>query len=116
MNTKLPQTLVEQFCAAAAQHADATENGRYKRGNKAYAHIIDALQQLKAQQSIGLLKPLLQSPNLGIRVWTASCLLHQNAPEAEATLLEVAKLQGIQAFNAETTLQEWRAGRLPPLF
>ena len=111
-----PQILIERFCTAAAQHADATESGEYKRGNKAYAHIGDALRQLNAQQSIQLLKPLLQSPNLGIRVWTASCLLHQNDPEAEAALQEVANLEGIQAFNAQMTLREWRAGRMQPLF
>ena len=113
---KSPEALIDQFCAAASQHAASTESGDYKRGNKAHQRIIDALQQLEVQQATQLLRPLLQNPNVGTRLWTAAYLLRSNASDAEASLEAIAAQAGIHGFDAEMTLKEWRAGRLRPLF
>ena len=113
---KSPETLIEQFCTAADQQAEATESGDYKRGNKAYQHIVEALKELEAHQATQLLRPLLQSSSVGVRVWTAGYLLSHNEPEAATTLEEIAEQKGIQALNAQMTLRQWRAGTLQPLF
>jgi len=113
---KITESLIEQFCEAASQHAASTESGDYKQGNKAHQRIVDALQQLDIQQATKLLRPLLQNPNVGTRLWAAAYLLRSNAFDAEASLEAIAAQADIHSFNAQMTLKEWRAGRLRPLF
>ncbi|WP_400191270.1 HEAT repeat domain-containing protein [Hymenobacter sp. B81] len=107
-----PAAALAAFAAAAEAHAAATECGNSRLGNKAYTRIIAAVRWLKDQgHTTGLLE-LLDSPSPGVRLWAASCLLRRNTPKAEAVLRHVASENGILGFIAETTLKEWRAGRL----
>jgi hypothetical protein len=105
---------IERFCVTTSKHAEATETGEYKVANAAYSQLIEALKWLNNNQEVQILHPLLTSPNVGTRLWTASYLLLSGDSLAETVLVEIVSLNSIHGFNAATTLREWRAGGLKP--
>ncbi|KAA9339531.1 hypothetical protein F0P96_02625 [Hymenobacter busanensis] len=107
-----PESALTAFAAAAEAHAQATETGNAKSCNKAYKHLISALRWLEAQHHTSMLVHLLAAPSVGPRLWAAAYLIQHHNPQAEDTLEQLAAAKGSNGLSAETTLQEWRAGRL----
>lgn len=110
MNDK--EEIIEAFRIAASTHAQATENGDYKTANKNYDDIVRSAKYLREKYSILDLEPLLESDNVGVRLWSASYLLNAASSNAVTTLEEIAKASSIHSFTAEMTLKQFRAGKL----
>lgn len=101
-----------KFEAAAAKHAEATEQGDYKTGNKCYAVIATVVSFLKEQNEIQKLSEFLNHSSVGVRMWAATYLLPVIESEGIRVLEQIARETGIHSFTAKTTLIEWRKGNL----
>jgi HEAT repeat protein len=70
---------------------------------------------LKKTDQIALLIQLLGDTNLSVRIWAAAYLLPINEERALEVLNEASKDNGIIAFNAKITIDEWKKGHLKSL-
>jgi hypothetical protein len=59
-----------------------------------------------------MLLPLLLSSDNGVRTWAAAHALEFEPRQGEAILSDIAKLEGLEGFNAKMTLKVWREGSL----
>ena len=112
MKIKDIKTALAIFEEASIKHAEATECGDYKVGNKAYKNITSAINYLKNENELTGLKSYLTSPYIGVRLWSASFWLTVNEPEGIMVLEDIIKTPGIHSFTAEMTLSEWMKGNL----
>lgn len=71
MKIKDIKTALEIFEDACIKHAEATETGDYKTGNKYYAKIVKVAAFLKSENAMYSLKDYLASTNIGVRLWAA---------------------------------------------
>lgn len=108
-DTSVALTLFEE---AASKHAEATEQGDYKTGNKCYAVIAKVITFLKEQNEIQKLSEFLNHNSVGVRMWAATYLLPVLESEGIRILEQIAGATGIHSFTAKTTLNEWRKGNL----
>ena len=101
---------------AAAEHGRATREGNARKANKAYRKLNRFATQLKkrgADAHAGWLA-LLDEKDDAVRVWAASHALEFAPEQAVRTLRSVASGRpGPDRLDAEMTLREWEAGRLP---
>jgi hypothetical protein len=100
------------FEGAALKHAEATEQGDYKAGNKCYAVITKAVMFLKEQGDVQKLSDFINHNSVGVRIWAATYLLPVLEDEGIRALEQIAGLPGIHSLTAKTTLSEWRNGNL----
>lgn len=106
--------LERRFVEAAQLHGFYRNEGNPTPTNAAYDQAIAALRALQAQPGRGqrFLLASLENTDPSVVLWAAFYLLpHEEASAVEA-LERVARGADRVAFDAETTLQEWRAGRL----
>jgi Domain of unknown function (DUF2019) len=106
---------VDRYVAAALQHGECTRRGDSDAGNKAYARMIDALRELRAEPDGGknALSELINNSDDWVKVWAATHLLPLSEGVACAALNRVASgPPSLAEFNAKIVLKQWRAGRL----
>jgi len=106
------EAALDQFEDAATKHAEATEIGDYKTGNKCYVVIVRILAFLKEQDQVLALSKFLDHASVGVRMWAATFLLPFREEEGIKTLEQIAEEDGIHSLTAATTLKEWRKGNL----
>jgi len=104
--------LVEQYAACAKRHGQATQLGDSRSANAAHDGLCEVFKKLKGSGELGCLEPLLQDPDVHVRCWAATHYLSVDKRKAAKALKALCKGRGIAAFNAQTVLAEWRAGRL----
>lgn len=112
MKIKDINTALQLFEEASIKQAEATEQGDYRMGNKCYDRITKAVAFLKSENAIGNLLKYLSSPSVGLRLWSASYLLLVYEKEGIKVLEEIIRSPGIHSLTAETTLSEWKKGKL----
>lgn len=100
------------FEDAAAKHAEATEQGDYRKANKCYKSITEAVNYLKEHNALLQLEVFLRHASVGVRLWSASYLLSIRENDAIRVLEEISTLPGIHSLDAKTTLSEWKKGNL----
>jgi hypothetical protein len=109
------EELVAVYQEAAVAHGEATEEGDFKRGNAAHDRLASAYRELRrrGEGAQDLLLPLLEDSRISVRGWAASHAL-EFKPELGEIVLEgiAAGAKGLLRLGAESTLSEWRAGRL----
>ncbi|MDR2580611.1 MAG: DUF2019 domain-containing protein [Fibromonadaceae bacterium] len=113
---KTIEELVSEYIEYASQHGKATEQGDYKKGNKAHDKLIKIYQQIKKQGDLThpMFKEMLSSSDLGVRSWAASHSLAVSPKEAEAILIDIGKIpNSLVAFSATMTLEEWKKAVAP---
>jgi len=105
---------LDLFEASANKHAVATEIGDYRSANKAYADIIKSLSYIRSQSEIAKLRSRLSSESVGVRLWSATCLLLEGEGEPVKVLESIASNEklGIHSLTARVTLDEWKKGNL----
>ena len=109
---KLERAL-EIFEDAAIKHADAiTQKGSNKIANRNYDKILAVAQYLRENKLLPELSVFYTHPNLSVRSWAAAYLLPVYEEKSIKILEEIAKLEGLEAFNAEILIKEWRKGNL----
>ncbi len=101
------------FKKNAIEHGQCTMSGEYKRGNKCYKNIMDAIKHIAANEQYAGFKPMLKDTNPSLRIWAAFALLHVETKDAVKTLKAIVKSEeGIMAFNAKMTLEEFKKGNI----
>ncbi len=105
--------LIDQYVDVAINSGKAKEEGDYKSVNSYY----DIIQRIRIEmkkdpQYVVKLEPLLQHDNEYVRLEAAFDLLPILTERAENVLSELSKKRGLNGFEAEMTLQEWKKGNL----
>jgi hypothetical protein len=90
-----------------------TEKGDYKKVNKAYDKIVKTIKELKkVDPECRQLIQLLKHDNDSVKLTAAYYLLPYSKKIAEKILKKISKKNGLIAFGAKMTLQEWEKGNL----
>ncbi|HEY1425366.1 MAG TPA: hypothetical protein VGF50_01725 [Caulobacteraceae bacterium] len=102
-----------QFVEAARLHGRLT-NENPGANHAAYDKVVASRKELRALPDQGqfFLVACLADSDPSVVAWAAFYLLPTRTAEAVAALTRVATGQDLVAFDAEMTLEEWRAGRL----
>jgi hypothetical protein len=112
---KTIEELTSEYAEYASQHGEGTEQGDYKKVNKAHDKLIKIYHQIKERGALDnpMFKELLLSSDPGVRCWAASHILIISPKEAENVLIELGKVpNSLIAFSAIMILKEWKNGRL----
>jgi hypothetical protein len=108
-------TAQDRFVEQARQHGAATREGDHQATNRAYYAMMDALREIRAEDDRGVkfLSGCLVDEDPSVITWAALHLLPYREDEALTALQKVADGGfGLISFGAETTMEEWKAGRL----
>ena len=90
-------------------HGNASLDGNYKVGNKAYDIVTKCTNFLTENNKIELLLPFLEHENVSVRLGAAYALLPLYTKESKKTLKQIKKKdESIIGFDAEMVLKEWR--------
>jgi hypothetical protein len=100
------------FKETAKKHAEATEEGNYKLGNKHFDIIRTSTDYLKTENKIDYLYQLINDEDVGIRLWAATYLLPFYEKDALSVLSDIENNKGLIAFTAKMTIEEWKKGNL----
>jgi hypothetical protein len=100
------------FEESAIKHAEATEQGDYKTGNKNYKSIAKVIDYLKLNNQLLSLKQFLNHSSVGVRMWSATYLLPLVENESLKVLNDISNIPGIHSLTAKTIISEWEKGNL----
>lgn len=109
------EALVQKYALHAASHRRATEDGDHRSANREHDRLAAVYREIRGRGTVAqeALLPLLTHSDASVRVWAAAHSLEFRPGVAEATLIELAESAGgLARVSAESTLREWRAGRL----
>ncbi|WP_073561940.1 DUF2019 domain-containing protein [Archangium sp. Cb G35] len=106
------EELTEQFAHHTAEQTDAIFRGDARTGNRHAKQRIATFKKLRAHGNAGrdALAMLLMHPRMDVRGMAAVYLLRYRTAEAKAVLLEIAKGEGLAAFEASEALKRWEEG------
>lgn len=106
------QELVVEFAENVAAQTDAIFRGDAKTGNKHAKKYVAAFAKLRSHGDTGrdALLVLFKHPRMDVRVAAAAYLLRHRTVEARAVLREIAKGEGLAAFEASEALKRWEEG------
>lgn len=100
------------FEDAAIKYGEAIRNGKSKIANRNFDILADIAKYLRKNNSLYELSIFYTHPDISLRSWAATYLLPVYEKESIKVLKEVAKMDGIESFNAEMTIKEWKNGNL----
>jgi len=108
------QEVLSEYVTAAQAHGAGTTEGNSTITNRAYDRIVKSFTALLAYGKEGrqAILSLCDHGNASVRCWAAAHSLRYDPEKAEETLRELSESQGLLAFDAETTLKEWKKGTL----
>jgi ribosomal protein L34 len=106
------EELVREFAENVAAQTDAIFQVGADPEDKHGDRYIAAFEELRARGNKGreALSDLLKHPRVDVRTTAAAFLLRYRTAEARAVLEEVAKGEGLVAFEAQQTLKGWEEG------
>jgi len=106
------EKLVREFAVNVEAQTDAIRRGDPKTGNKHAKRYIRAFEGLRALGDEGrdALVPLMFTGRSDVRGMAAACLLRHRTDEARRVLQELARGEGLDAFEAGETLKRWDEG------
>lgn len=106
------EKLAEKFAHHTAEQTDAIFRGDARTGNRHAKQRIATFKKLRAHGNAGrdALAMLLTHPRMDVRGMAAVYLLRYRTAEAKAVLLEIAKGEGLAAFEASEALKRWEEG------
>jgi hypothetical protein len=107
--------LISEYRNAALAHGSATEAGNHRLANAAHDRVASVYRVLHRQgdPAIRRLLDLLTDPEPAVRLWAASHGLEFASDRAVSILEELSREEPqLLGFTAETTLKQWRAGKL----
>jgi hypothetical protein len=107
-------TLVHRYREAAMKHGNAIDIGDHKAASKAADVVAAIYSELRRRgtEAQDHLLALLDDTTSRIRGWAAAHALEFAPQRGEPVLRELALHSGFLGHSAQTTLKEWRAGRL----
>lgn len=106
--------LISAYLEAAQLEGRAIESGDHRAENKASELLAAIYSELKlrGREAQCALLPLLHHEDPGVRLWAASHALDFSPSEARPVLEALIPIGKFIGLCAETTLDEWRRGRL----
>jgi len=106
------EKLVEKFAHHTAEQTDAIFRGDARTGNKHAKQRVATFKKLRAHGDAGrdALARLFTHPRIDVRGMAAVYLLRHRTTEAKAVLEEIAKGEGLAAFEASESLKRWEEG------
>ncbi|MFY0583252.1 DUF2019 domain-containing protein [Cystobacter fuscus] len=106
------EKLAEKFAHHTAEQTDAIFRGDARTGNRHAKQRIATFKKLRAHGNAGrdALAMLLSHPRMDVRGMAAVYLLRYRTVESKAVLLEIAKGEGLAAFEASEALKRWEEG------
>lgn len=106
--------LINAYSESAKIQGEATESGDYKTGNKASDLISAIYSELRRRgpDAQRALLPLLEADNPGVKLWAASHAMDFSPSDGEPVLVSLIPVGRFLGLSAQTTLSEWRKGRL----
>jgi Domain of unknown function (DUF2019) len=105
--------LVARYRDAARGHGEAIRQGDSRTANRDADVVASVYRELRERQRESVLLILLEDPDPSVRGWAGAHALEFAPTEGEPVMEAlVTEGEGIEGFNAEITLEEWRAGRL----
>jgi HEAT repeat protein len=105
--------LVKRYTESSAAHARATEVGDHVAANLAHDALAEAYRELRRRRAQWVLLPLLEHPDLSVRVWAAAHALEFCPEQGEPVLKRAAEIpRGLVSFSAQMTLRQWHDGKL----
>jgi len=110
------QKLIAKFRRAAIEKGDFATPA--KQDHRLYDEMRTAVLEIGKFNSAGkeAFKALLTDESVHVRNWVAATLLVEGDVEAREALEQIAKSNGMIAFDAEMTLKEFDRGNLKPPF
>lgn len=103
---------VEQFRDIAEKRWEYLEKGDSKNGNKCFDELEKLITEFKAENDLESLIVLLEYPNDGVKLETASKLLPIYPVKSVQVLESLTIKRGILPFTAKQTLKQWKAGKM----
>ena len=108
------EELVRRFVDATMEKA---EMHGARKDHRLYEEMRRAFQGLRAtEEGRRAFRALLEHPSAEVRVWVAGQLLAEGDASVIGVVEEISKGEGLLAFSAQMTLQEYRKGSLGPPF
>ncbi len=106
------EELAKKFAHHTAEQTDAIFRGDASTGNRHAKQRIATFKKLRAHGNAGrdALAMLLTHPRMDVRGMAAVYLLRYRTAEAKAVLREIAKGEGLAAFEASESLKRWEEG------
>lgn len=104
--------MVEQFKNLAEKRWEYLEKGDSRNGNKCFDELQELIVNFKEEDSLESLIVLLEYPNDGVKLETASKLLPFYPVKSVQVLESLAIKRGILPFTAKQTLKQWKAGKM----
>ena len=106
------EDLVEKFAYHTAEQTDAIFRGDAKTGNRHAKQRAATFKKLRTHGNAGrdALAKLFTHPRMDVRGMAAVYLLRHRTAEAKAVLEEIAKGEGLAAFEASESLKRWEEG------
>jgi hypothetical protein len=106
------QAALNAFEEASIKHGEASESGDYRVANKNHDIVRDVVSFLKQNNKVTELLKFYLHPITAVRLAAATFLLPEFETESIRILEEIANGSGIESFDAEMVLEEWRNGNL----
>jgi hypothetical protein len=108
------EELIRLYAQAASEHEEAQVRRDYQAGNPPADRIASIYRELRnrGREHQQRLLSLLTSNDPGVRLWAASHALEFEPSKGETVLGAFLTTEGILAFCARITLDEWRKGAL----
>jgi hypothetical protein len=110
------EELFNAFVEHATAHRDSFVEGNIKASNRAHDKLIKVAVEFRQIPDRGehMLRELIRSSNESVRGWAAYFMLTLDEKLAVKTMRDIAKTTQSASvkITSETTLEEWRAGRL----
>jgi HEAT repeat protein len=107
-----PENALSIFVESSIEHRNATENGDYRRANKAYSSVIKSMKILKEDGETDEFLKLLNHESPSVRLSSACALLSTFETEALRVLGELKNDPGLVSVAAQYTILEWEKGNL----
>jgi hypothetical protein len=106
------EKLVDEFAQHVAAQTDAIFRGDARTGNRHAKRYVAAFEQLRSHGDAGrdALTVLFTHPRMDVRVAAAAHLLRYRTAAAKAVLQQIAKGEGLAAFEASESLKRWEEG------
>lgn len=114
LNDATVKELVSTYAEAAGAHGRASAEGDYETANAQHDRLAGAYRELRTlgQEAQGAVLALLDHRDPAVRSWAATHALEFSPMDGERALTDLVQEGGIAGFNAEMTLETWRAGDL----
>lgn len=100
------------FEDAATKYGEAIRSGKSRIANRNYDLKADIAKYLRKNNSLHELSAFYTHPDISVRLSAAVYLLPVYEKESIKILKEIAKMNGIESFDAEMTVKEWENGNL----